>query len=217
MGNLFFYLSLSVSIAAIIGIIRYAQISKTYYPFIWYLCLSVLTELLVYFTDSNNLQIYIYNIFALAEFVLFVWLFNEWGLFSRKKKLWLIIIAAGVILWSVLTFITQPFSEENILFRIFSSFTLIFFAVSTFNKLVVHEHASILKNPKFLISLGVILIYAFGILTNAIKFAMFGMDLSKAFRTNVFKIYAYTNFIVNLIYALAMLWAPKNKTFTKVF
>lgn len=215
-NNLFFYLSLSVAAAALIGLVRYRDIGKDYYPFIWYLWLSVLVELLVYFADDRKLAVQLYNWFALAEFVLFSWQFQLWGLFGQARKRWVFVLLAAVAAWVSITFFSHSYTEENMLFRIISYFSFVFFSVSMVNRLIAHEQGSILKSSRFLICMGVIIIYAFGVLNAAVNYILW-INLSPPFKYNVFKIYAYTNFFVNLIYALAMLWAPKSKIFTRVF
>jgi amino acid permease len=97
------------------------------------------------------------------------------------------------------------------------SFALIFFSVSTFNKVVVHERGNIFRNPKFLICLGIIIFYTFFILVNVTSLSVFKQNVSKSFRANLQQINVYTNLLVNLLYAVATLWIPRKQNFTTPF
>lgn len=90
-----FYLSLSIVFAVIIGIIRFRKINPAYYPFIYRVSLCLVVELVrrVLILHQNNAATIVTNIFSLADFLLFAWLFHNWGLFKRDKKLFLVIIS----------------------------------------------------------------------------------------------------------------------------
>jgi magnesium-transporting ATPase (P-type) len=101
-------------------------------------------------------------------------------------------------------------------FFILYSFALIFFSVSTFNRMVVNERSSIFKNPKFWICLGVIIFYSFFIVYSSTGVTFMYVP-SKEFRRGLQDIMVYSNLLVNLLYAVAVIWIPRKKNFTSLF
>jgi hypothetical protein len=102
-------------------------------------------------------------------------------------------------------------------FFILYSFALIFFSVNTFNKMVVHERSSIFRNPKFWIFLGVIIFYSFFIVYSSTGISLFRHHSSREFMRELQAIMVYSNLLVNLLYAVAVIWIPRKKNFTSLF
>jgi hypothetical protein len=83
-----FILSLSIIFAVIIGIVRYRKIDRSYYPFLYYITLVLIIEVVVNFlVEEGQWQIMsvMLNFYTLAEFGLLAWTFHAWGLFNRNK------------------------------------------------------------------------------------------------------------------------------------
>ncbi len=215
-----FVLSQSILIAFIIGIVRYRKIDPAYYPFLYYTFAAVMMELLAHvFTLYNRPDLHLpaLHIYSYLEFCLFTWLFHNWGLFNRQRTVFISILLAFLIFWIISSFFIHGFHELNYYFLTGYSFALIFFSVSTFNKVVVHERGNIFRNPKFLICLGIIIFYTFFILVNVTSLSVFKQNVSKSFRANLQQINVYTNLLVNLLYAVATLWIPRKQNFTTPF
>lgn len=214
-----FILSLSIGLAAILGIVRFRKIDKSYYPFVYNVTLAFIVEIIVrIFTKTRNIEAFgiTLSLYSLVDFILFAWLFHNWGLFNRNKTVFASLIGLFSAGW--LTFvIINGFLLENFYYLILYSFALIFFSVTTFNKVVVHERGSILRNAKFLICLGIIIFYTFFVVLCAFQLSFFSHSIGPALRRNVFQINVYSNLLVNLLYALAVVWIPKNKNFTSVY
>jgi hypothetical protein len=220
MDMVHFVLSQSILIAFIIGIVRYRKIDPAYYPFLYYTGAAVLMEILArVFTLYNRPDLHLpsLRIYSLVEFCLFTWLFHNWGLFNRRKAVFFSLLGIFFILWVVSSFIIHTPNEQNFSFLVVYSFALIFFSVNTFNKVVVHERGNIFTNPKFLICLGIIIFYTFFTLVNVTSLSVFKQNVSRSFRINLQQINVYTNFLVNLLYAVAILWIPRKQNFTTPF
>jgi hypothetical protein len=213
-----FYLSLSIGIAVIIGIVRFRRIDPSYYPFIFNCSAALLIELLhrvLMETGHPKLFIFLLNTFSYVDFFLFTWLFHNWGLFNRKKTTFIVIAGIFFIIWVATNAIDTGFVKLNLYFFIVYSFALIFFSVSTFNRMVVHERSSIFKNPKFWICLGIIIFYSFFVVWSSTGFSFH--KTSNEFRRGLQAINVYSNLLVNLLYAVAVLWIPRKKNFTSLF
>ncbi|HTD92818.1 MAG TPA: hypothetical protein VK644_03360 [Chitinophagaceae bacterium] len=216
-SNLIFALSLSIIFAAVIGVIRFNIIERSYYPFIYDIWLVIIVELLVHFAGRSVSANSIVNIFSIIDFLLFTWLFYNWSLFKRNKRLLYAFVLVFVAAWVILTFFIRGFQYNNWHFRLLYSFVMIFFSVSYFNKLVVGERGNMLRNSKFLICLGLIFFYTFFTVVCATELSFFGSKISDQFRVSLQKINIFSNVFVNLLYALAVLWIPRKKTFTTVY
>lgn len=217
-----FVLSLSIVFAVIIGIVRYRKIESSYYPFIYYVTLALVMELLVHFLTGYGFQKLIIgtvHVYSFIEFYLFAWLFHNWGLFNRRKDVFWALIGIFFVAWALISFFIHGLKELNYYFLILYSFALIFFSVSSINKMVVHERGNIFRNPKFLICLGIIIFYTFFILVNVTYLSIFKQNdnISKVFRGNLHKINVYSNLLVNFLYAVAIIWIPRKQNFTIPF
>jgi hypothetical protein len=206
-------LSLSIIFAVVIGIVRFRKIDTSYYPFIYNIVIVLLVEVINATHAYSISTIKTLNVFSLIEFCLFALLFHNWGLFNRNKKWFLFIISIYTFAWIIITFFLTGFENINNPFLIIYSFTLIFFSVSTFNKTIVQQRIDILKNAKFWICLGIIIFYSFFILTRATDMSV-GLEVSKSFKQNLQLINDYSNLLVNLLYAVAIIWMPRKKNIT---
>lgn len=215
-----FILSLSIGFAVIIGIVRFRRIDPSYYPFIYNIIVVLVVEVLnriLTVTGHPNAFILVLNIFSYIDFFLFLWLFHNWGLFNRKKSTFISIAVVFFIIWLLNNILVSGFIRHNLFFFIVYSFALIFFSVNTFNKAVVHERSSIFRNPKFWVCLGIIIFYSFFIVVVTTGLSLFMHNVSKEFRRGLWSISVYSNLLVNLLYAVAVIWIPRKKNFTSLF
>ncbi|OQP49850.1 hypothetical protein [Niastella populi] len=215
-----FILSLSIGFAVIIGIVRFRRIDPSYYPFIYRVTVVLVVEILnriLTVTGHPDAFILVLNMFSFVDFFLFLWLFHNWGLFNRKRSTSITIAGIFFVIWLLENILLTGFIKHNMYFFILYAFALIFFSVNTFNKMVVHERSSIFRNPKFWICLGIIIFYSFFIVVVSTSLSMFVQSMSKAFRRELQSISVYSNLLVNLLYAVAILWIPRKKNFTSLF
>jgi hypothetical protein len=215
-----FILSLSIGFAVIIGIVRFRRIDSAYYPFIYNIIVALLVEILnriLTVRGHPSAFMLLLNIFSYIDFFLFLWLFHNWGLFNRKKSTFIAIAGTFFIIWLLNNILVTGFIKHNLYFFILYSFALIFFSVNTFNKAVVHERSSIFRNPKFWICLGIIIFYSFFIVTVSTGLSLFMHNVSVEFRRGLQAISVFSNLLVNLLYAVAVLWIPRKKNFTSLF
>ncbi len=180
--DIVFLLSMSIAFSVIIGIVRWRVIDPSYYPFIYNVCIVLLVEIFNALHPYSTLTIETLNIFSLIDFILFAWLFHNWGLFNHNKKQFLMIIGAFALAWVIITFFVTGFSNINNPFLLIYSFALIFFSVTTFNKIVVQQRINIFTNARFWICMGIIIFYSFFMLTRATGLSGGYLNLSKSFK-----------------------------------
>jgi hypothetical protein len=216
-----FTFSLSIGLAVIIGIVRFRRIDSAYYPFIYNTIVALVVEVLNRILTEKGYPrafILVLNIFSYIDFFLFLWLFHNWGLFNRKKSTFITIASVFFIIWLLNNLLVTGFVKHNLYFFILYSFALIFFSVNTFNKEVVHERSSIFRNAKFWICLGVIIFYSFFIVVASTGLSLFThSNLSVEFRRGLQAISVFSNLLVNLLYAVAVIWIPRKKNYTSLF
>src|SRR5581483_4680569 len=136
-----FILSLSIIFALIIGIVRFRKVDPAYYPFFYDVAAAFVIEIVVQLLmqgGHNFAVVASLNVYSFIDFFLFAWLFHNWRLFNRSRKTFISIIASFFVAWVIITFFIGSVTTSNYYFRILYSFTLIFFSVSTFNKVVVN-------------------------------------------------------------------------------
>ena len=79
--------SFSIIIAATIGWVRFRKINPAYYPFIYCIWLAFLNEILSFiFAQTIRDNSVNNNLYALAESLLIVWQFRNWGIFKNKDN-----------------------------------------------------------------------------------------------------------------------------------
>jgi hypothetical protein len=216
-----FILGLSIVFAVIIGIIRFKVIDKSYHPFIYLNAISLLVEVLTYAlpqVGQNSVTVIIANIFSFTEFYFFTWLFHNWGLFNFKKRIFILVCSIYFLAWVGFIFCFGGIKHYDLYFPVIASVTIIFFAVTVFNKFIVQDRTPFIKNPKFWIVTGIIIFFAFYVLITSTHLSLFGKQTSEKLAVELHKIVVYPNLLVNLMYAIAVLCIPKKKkNFTKLF
>jgi hypothetical protein len=206
--------SYSIGIAALIGLVRFKKILKSFRPFVYIVWLAFLCEILsTVSTWLFKTSIAVVNIYVLAEALGFIWLFRNWGALQSRKWYTPFVVGFLVIVWISDSFFLHRFTEIGSLFRISYSFVLIFLAIDQINKLIVQEHRNVLRNAKFLICVGMIIFYPYKATVEV--FFLINLRATTMFYKNVFLVMAFVNLFTNLIYALAALWIPTKQRFTQ--
>ena len=215
-----FILSLSIVFTVAIGVIRFKVIDPSYYPFFYLAAIALLVEISSFILAKNKMYqavTVMMNLFYFIEFFFYTWLFHTWGLFNFRRGIFLTIVAVFFICWVILIFIAGQVTKPGYYFPVIYAITLLFFAVTTFNKFVIQDRGAIFKNPKFWILTGVIIFFSFYVLIESANLSVFGKNASIILRRGLYGIVSYTNLIVNLMFATAALCIPRKKNFTKLF
>ena len=206
-------LSFSIVIPACTAIIRFNKINSVYFPFILCLWIGLLNEIISYFLlntfhVSNNIN---NNIYLLLEAVLFVWLFRKWNLFSSRKS-FNYLLNFIVLLWLINIFFISHFTLFVSYFMVGYSFVIVLLSINMMNRIILKENRNLLSSPVFLICISFIVYYTFSVLIEI--FWLYGLGGTNSFTTNIYRIMGYVNLVINLIYAVAILWMPMRQEFT---
>lgn len=216
----FFYLSLisgySIALAVFIGLVRFLKIERSYRPFIYICCAALINELLsliiIQFVSSNAINA---NIYVLIELLLFSWQFYAWGSLRKYKWQWPLLLFFLSGIWIFDNLIWNDLSHFNSLFRIASSFCLIFLSIDQLNKLIFSETGNLLRHPRFLICTGIVIYYSYKATIEV--FYLLKLNFSNSFYDNIFFFLSLINILINLIFALAVLWIPRKQKYMLPF
>lgn len=206
-------LSFSILLPGIVALLRYEMIDKAYYPFIYFIWLSGLNEVLNFILVMNSIPNFINNnIYVLISSIFILTFLEDLYKFRKLKKIHLVLICALGVIWLFENFIFWKINEVGVLFRICYSFLIVLFAVNSINYTITTSQRSILRNADFLVCVGLIIYFTFRVLVES--FWLYGLNSSVTFQTFIYFIMIYAYLFCNLLYTLAILWMPKRQVFT---
>lgn len=198
-------LSLSIGLGVLVGWARFRKTGPAFFPFLLLLTVGLVNEgtsiLLISHGHSNMVN---FNLFELLESFLLTWQFLRWGLFASRRSYFLL-QGLFALAWTAENFI-RCFQAYSSYFIIAHSFILVMMSISMINRTAVKAPTSLLKQPVFLICMGLVIYYDYAVLVEA--FWIFGLNHSRSFRVAVYGILTCINLVTNLIFAFAFLWIP---------
>ncbi|HMT73177.1 MAG TPA: hypothetical protein PKA77_03860 [Chitinophagaceae bacterium] len=205
--------SFSISIAAITGWVRFRKMNPAYYPFIYCIWLAFLNEMLSFiFAQTIRDNSVNNNLYALAESLLIVWQFRNWGIFKNKDNLFYTVLAIFTAGWVTDHFILNHLTTFTYHYRIAYSFVTVLFSVNMINTVIVRERKSLLKNPAFLICTAYVINFTYYVMYMTLY--LYSSEISWDFLNKLTGIMPYANLLSNLLFALAVLWIPARQRFT---
>jgi hypothetical protein len=199
--------SYSAFIPGIICLLRISNTVPAYYPFIYFIlvgCLSeIISSVLIAFHHQSIISS---NIYVLLEALLITWFFKRNRLFKKSPYLYLLIQFALLLFWITEVCIIKSIWDFSMYFRIFYSLIVVLMSIHTINQIIAEDSRSILRNPTFILCAGFILYFTYKILVSA--FWMYGLKNSMNFLLSISNILAYINLFTNFIYGFVALWMP---------
>lgn len=203
-------LSYAVGIAAILGLVYSRRIDRAFFPFIFFLWAGFLNEIIsticisVYRTNAINS-----NIYVLLSSLLVLWQFKGWGLFKRNNWVFPSLVFLFIGCWIIDSFFIGRINRFNPYYRIFYSFTIVLMSIQMINRLFSTQKKQLIRNSIFLICICFIVFFTYKALIEI--FWVYGLNSTRDFRVEVYRIMTYINLTVNLIYAIAILWMPRKQ------
>jgi hypothetical protein len=202
----------SIVLPVIIGALRFKRILKSYRPFILLVSVALGNEIisdifikLIRNDAVNN------NIYTLAEYLIIIVLFMQLDEANHKTKYYGL-VAFGIIAWTVDNILLHAITDTSSYFRIIYGLVIVFLSVSKLNEVLFNEVRHTFKNAMLVICISLILEFTYQAVFEI--FIVLKLPYSIAFYKKLFYILIYVNFFTNLLYALAMLWAPTKRQFT---
>jgi hypothetical protein len=207
MYYLFFSAAWSILIPAIFALIRFAHIPRVFKPLVYLLWLGAVSEISATIAAQlirNNL--FIYNLYMLADFFMTLWLFKRWGTFQRTPQSVQSLFALFfVVLWIFDNLLLNRIDQENIIFRILYSITLVLLGIDQLSRIFINNNNYLRRNPYFYVSLAIIFNYSYSafiaVLNNSPLFGP-GIELWKY----TMLIYVIVNVTTYMLYTISLLW-----------
>jgi len=198
--------SFSILIAGIIGLFRFPKIQRSYYPFLFFVWLGSLNEILsCLIVQNGGKSIANNNVYVLLEALVILYFFEVNHFLKRSVAL--LASALFVIGWTIEVFFIRSIYDVGIYFRIGYSFIIVLISIETINNILVSGEKNLLKSSMFLICVAFICYFTYKVLINT--FWLYGLSKSMHFLTIIYSILIFINLFTNLIYALATLWIPR--------
>lgn len=205
-------LSYLIGLGAIIGLVRIKKIDQVYYPFVLLLWVGLLNEIIntivINAGYSNAIND---NIYGLLESLIITWFFLRAGVFNNNRKLGYYVFWGLILLWIIINFLIFNVKQFSSYFNIIYSLYTVIMSINIINQLMLKERKRLIRNSMFIISIGFISFFTYKALIEI--FWVYGLNASKDFRVEVYRIMTYINAIVNLFYAIAVLWMPRKREF----
>ena len=196
----------------IAGIARFRKINKAYHPLIylaWFTTITIITNTILSYTIRNNTVSF--NIHALVEGFLLLWIFKEWKLFNKKELLLKWLISIYIIFWIIYFIGFGLINTFYSHFEIFRHFVLVFLTIHFLNKMISNPGQSLLKDARFYTCLG-FMIYFFLNCTTA-AFWIFNLEIGTVYTIPLSIIVNATHALYYLILGFSILILPKKQKF----
>jgi hypothetical protein len=201
-----FLVSQVVIIPLAIGLIRFNKTVASFQPFLLLLSLAFLSETISFICirvlhTSNAVPL---NLYGLAESMVIIYQFFVWGTLKRKRLLFIGLLSGFATIWVTENIIFNKIETFSPYFRVTYAFIAVLLSINEINYLIVKDNKSLIRNARFLVCLGFIIIFIYQIIYEASLFV--GSDTVLSLR--VIFMFNYINAFVNLIYAIAVLFIP---------
>ena len=205
--------SYSIIISVVISCFKYKRIVNHFRPFVFSLWFNFLgcisSTLAAFFWRSNAI---VHNIYFIGFCMLVLWQFNQWGLFSKYRHLFKIVLLTFVFVWVIDNFIIGSLFLFNPFARIINSFLIVLMSIQLLSDQSLASWQSFWKNSVLLILFSYIIYFVVKILVEVAW--QFGTTMSDSFMIVTYFFYAWINFLVNIIYVPAVIWIPVKPKFT---
>jgi hypothetical protein len=215
MPIIIYFSAYSIFFPALIAVIRYRYISRSFYPFIFLVWVGMLNEVLSFQLISHGYQnTFNTNIYSLAEALLLFLQFYMWKLFiSHRYFVWLSCII--FLAWITDNLFLSSIHDYSSYFSVFYSFIIVLLSILMINKVIVAEKSSLFRNSIFLLCSGFVFYFTYNVLIET--FWICGLNLSDEFKNRIYMILDYVNLFINMLYAIAILWIPRKQEFIQQY
>jgi hypothetical protein len=208
--SLKFLFSLSIIFPAVAGAFRFKNADPGYRPFLIYIFISLLNELLVglYLVNfSKDIRTLNWQIFNLVEWLILLIQFYYWGRLRKNRYLLYVILFVSLGGWLFENFIYSDIFSYNPVFLIFYSFVLVLLSIHTINYTFAQSNQMLSKNGLFIICAAIAIFFIYTI----IVFTFLAMDTryDRELMQKIFNIRVYINALTNILYAIGIYYIPE--------
>ncbi|TDH28929.1 hypothetical protein EXU57_02320 [Segetibacter sp. 3557_3] len=209
-GKLISFLkAITIGLPFFIGLLRFGRMDKSFQPFLIYLFIGLITEIATYvhIATSANTNAVISNVFVLVEWLLITWQFQAWGIFRNHPVSFALLIGVIAATWFVENFWFGNIVTFSPYYREVYSFVVVLMSVSVINYTIIHDYKNVLKNARFLLCLGLIVFFLYKMIYEW-AYQIINVKRYEELSNQIISWFDYVNAGVNMVFALAMLFAP---------
>lgn len=177
---------------------------KNYWPFVILIILGSFIEVLTTVFRARHISnIPVINIFLLAEFSLILLQLKNWGFFTKRSPVFSIALSTVGLAWIIETWLRADIAQFNNYSQVLASFIIIICVILFLSQLLIEKVSNILKDTRFLLSIGFLLYFTISILV--FIFSNESLQLSSQFYLSLWVVHSFANISANLIYAFGLL------------
>lgn len=199
-----FLLSQSILIPLAIMLVRFKKIPADWMPFLVLLILGVLAEIasfiMIHYYKMGNAPVI--KTYSLAECCLIYYLFYLWKNERDAKTVFTVLASISILAWIIEEIVFGGINTFSPYFRVGYAFVIVLLSINQINSMMVKQDGLLIKNPRFILCIGFIIIFIYQIIYEASFYI--GSDTS-ALANKIIIGYGYINFGVNLLNAYAVL------------
>lgn len=204
-----FLFSLTILFPAVAGILRFKNSDISYRPFLFYIFISLINELLVglYLVNfSREIRTLNWQIFNLFEWIILLTQFHYWGTFKKYKYLFYLLLLTSLAGWFVENFVYSDVYSFNPVFLISYSFVLVLLSINRINFTFAQNNQILSRNGLFIICTAMVIFFIYTI----VIFTFLATDTryDKELMQNIFNIRVYINALTNILYAIGIYFIP---------
>jgi uncharacterized membrane protein AbrB (regulator of aidB expression) len=196
-------------VPAIVAAILKFRKNPEFRPFAYLVFLGAAVDFVSYFVNKispefNNL--WLINIYLLLEFYLIIYQLFVWKFITTRSFSAIGALLIVTVLWAAETWNNGFDHGLDKYSLIFSGFVIVIFITVFINRLVFEKIPSLIKDPKFVISIGILIYFT----TSIFVYSFYDIQAhSDNFSRMIWNIHNYFNIFTNLIYAVGFLCIQK--------
>lgn len=200
-------------ISVIFSIVRWKSIEKNYVPVVLFMWIALLDEVVsdisIYFFRTNAPNT---NVYLLLSTLVIVYQLKVWGAIRLKRGFAYLCVLTFVLLWGYENFIYSSVWNFNSYTAILFYLLIVILSVRTLGQNIASNEKYQINRVVFLICMAFIIKYTSSIIIEL--FWIYGLTSSSIFLRSVYRLTTYVNLLVNIFYAIAVLWIPKKREYT---
>ena len=207
--------SLTILIAGVIALLLFKRINKLFHPFIYYIWLGCINELVsIAVIIKGHQTIVKNNIYALIASFLLTWFFQKIGFFNNRKWLFILLLAFLLSAWIFENFIYGSMTTNSTYFRIIFAIIIVIMSLFVINRLIF-SNTDLLKNSIFVLCISFVIFFSFRVILQS--FVIYGSGRPSDFLLNLYSVMGYILLATNILHTIAILWMPKKARYTRLF
>lgn len=201
----------SILLPVLICLLRFRSLKPHYLLFALLLCLGALAECfsliaIEYYGNNHS----ILNVYAFTEALLIPLMFHQW--LKLKKQFLILLLLSIVLVWLLENLLTDIFLAFNSAFQIYYSVIIALLAIRQMNDAVTRQNEKMIKNPVFLISLGLLIYHSVEACIEV--FYSISFQFNTVFYERLFVLLSFVNLTANLLFTVAALYIPSRKKYS---